>query len=102
VVEASDSGPGVLVLERDTVFVDSFTTKKAGAGPRRGPGLAMARQVIGRYPGNIVVSQEVGAYFRITLPGIFELDLKETATNVHNRERNTAPVPRVIVVDDDS
>ncbi len=87
VVEVSDSGPGILIEEREAIFVDGFTTKKVGAGLRRGLGLAMVRQLVERYHGDIVVSQEVGACFRVTLPGIFGTDLKEMATNVLNPER---------------
>jgi two-component system CitB family sensor kinase len=91
VVEVSDSGPGVRIEERDAIFVDGFTTKKVGAGLRRGLGLAMVRQLIERYHGDIKVSQEVGACFRVTLPGIFEPeskdpDMKEMATHAHNPE----------------
>jgi len=96
VVEVSDSGPGVRIEERDAIFVDGFTTKKVGAGLRRGLGLAMVRQLVERYHGDIKVSQEVGACFHVTLPGIFgpdlkepdlkEPDLKEMATRAHNPE----------------
>jgi two-component system CitB family sensor kinase len=86
VVEVSDSGPGVQAEERDAIFVDGFTTKKVGAGLRRGLGLAMVRQLVERYHGNIEVTHEVGACFRVTLPGIFEADSQQMATHAQNTE----------------
>lgn len=84
IVEVTDSGPGVPVAERETIFVDGFTTKTIGKGMRRGLGLAMVRQLVERYHGDIEVSQDVGACFRVTLPGIFELELKEGASHDHS------------------
>ncbi|KJE76074.1 sensor histidine kinase [Ferrimicrobium acidiphilum] len=92
VVEVSDSGPGVLIEEREAIFVDGFTTKKVGGGLRRGLGLAMVRQLVERYHGDVEVTQEVGACFRVTLPGIFEPEMEEPemeemAAHAQNSER---------------
>ncbi|WP_298445229.1 ATP-binding protein [Ferrimicrobium sp.] len=86
IVEVTDSGPGVRVDERDSIFVDGFTTKTIGKGLRRGLGLAMVRQLVERYHGHIEVSNDVGACFQVTLPGIFEPESREGALHDNSPE----------------
>jgi two-component system, NtrC family, sensor histidine kinase GlrK len=70
-IDVIDSGPGVPVEERDSIF-DSFFRGRAKASTRvegSGLGLAIAREFIEAHGGSIsVLAEERGAHFRVALP----------------------------------
>ncbi|MCU1493863.1 MAG: histidine kinase [Acidimicrobiaceae bacterium] len=68
-VRVSDSGPGILEADRETIFVDGWSTKQSRSGARRGLGLALVRQIVERRGGFIEVGQGEGAVFSVLLPG---------------------------------
>ncbi|WP_369372396.1 ATP-binding protein [Promicromonospora sp. Populi] len=71
VFQVSDSGPGVAEADLDRIFDRGWSTKDAAAGGR-GYGLALVRQVVESFGGDIEVSQgsgtSAGAVFTVTLP----------------------------------
>ncbi|MCU1491719.1 MAG: histidine kinase [Acidimicrobiaceae bacterium] len=68
-VRVSDSGLGVLETDRETIFVDGWSTKESKSGARRGLGLALVRQIVERRGGFIEVGRSEGAVFSVLLPG---------------------------------
>src|SRR5438270_741486 len=70
-VEVIDTGPGVPLEERESIF-DSFFRGRAKASGRiegTGLGLAIAREFVEAHGGRIsVVSETSGGHFRVTLP----------------------------------
>jgi len=70
-IEVIDTGPGVPVEERESIF-DSFFRGRAKASGRiegTGLGLAIAREFVEAHGGHIsVVSGTHGGHFRVTLP----------------------------------
>src|SRR6267378_1652684 len=70
-VDVIDTGPGVPLEERESIF-DSFFRGRAKASGRiegTGLGLAIAREFVEAHGGRIsVVSETSGAHFRVTLP----------------------------------
>jgi two-component system sensor histidine kinase GlrK len=66
-----DTGPGVPLEERESIF-DSFFRGRAKASGRiegTGLGLAIAREFVEAHGGRIsVVSETSGGHFRVTLP----------------------------------
>jgi two-component system, CitB family, sensor kinase len=62
----ADNGPGVGDTER--IFTDGYSTKQPREGAPRGLGLALVHRLVVRNAGRIVVSNEGGAVFRVTLP----------------------------------
>jgi two-component system sensor histidine kinase GlrK len=70
-VDVIDSGPGVPLEERESIF-DSFFRGRAKASGRiegTGLGLAIAREFVEAHGGRIsVVSETSGGHFRVTLP----------------------------------
>ncbi len=69
-----DSGTGIPIANRESVFEPSFTTKGAGKGT--GLGLAVSKQVVLEHRGKIVVDESPlgGARFLITFPKASEED----------------------------
>lgn len=65
-----DTGPGVPVDERESVFVPFFTTKEKGTGL----GLAICQRIAKAHQGTIVVrdAPSGGAEFLLSLPGLRE------------------------------
>jgi two-component system sensor histidine kinase GlrK len=75
VIEVLDSGPGVPVEERESIFNLFFKgrTKSDGGVKSSGLGLAIARELVEAHGGHISVVPEGGggphgAHFRVTLP----------------------------------
>ncbi|HZO00784.1 MAG TPA: HAMP domain-containing sensor histidine kinase [Burkholderiales bacterium] len=70
-IDVIDSGPGVPVEERESIF-DSFFRGRAKASTRvegSGLGLAIAREFVEAHGGKIsVLAEERGAHFRVALP----------------------------------
>ncbi|HXM81425.1 MAG TPA: HAMP domain-containing sensor histidine kinase [Burkholderiales bacterium] len=70
-VDVIDSGPGVPMEERESIF-DSFFRGRAKASGRiegTGLGLAIAREFVEAHGGRIsVVTETSGGHFRVTLP----------------------------------
>lgn len=67
--EVADSGPGVPTPDRISIFADGYTTKCSPSGARRGLGLALVHKLVTRRGGIVSVEREVGATFRVRLPG---------------------------------
>ncbi|MBV9445396.1 MAG: sensor histidine kinase [Streptosporangiaceae bacterium] len=67
-IRVRDSGPGVPLQMRETIFMDGVTTKSSVTGARRGLGLALVRQVVEGKGGMISVGQDGGAVFTAVLP----------------------------------
>src|SRR4051794_1490882 len=65
-IEVSDNGAGVQHIDR--VFTDGYTTKPPRDGAPRGLGLALVHRLVVRNQGQIVVTNNGGASFRVTLP----------------------------------
>lgn len=76
VVTVDDRGPGIAPQEREQVFEpfrqldEARNRDRKGAGGGAGLGLAIARQVVERHRGTIVIEDapQQGARFRVTLP----------------------------------
>jgi two-component system sensor histidine kinase GlrK len=74
VIEVVDSGPGVAVEERESIFnlffrgrrVEGATT--GGHVKSSGLGLAIARELVEAHGGQIAVAEGPGGHFRVTLP----------------------------------
>ena len=66
VLTIGDSGPGVPVAKRETIFAPNFSTKRKGSGL----GLAIARRIVEDHGGEISVEDNtpLGARFVIELP----------------------------------
>jgi two-component system sensor histidine kinase GlrK len=71
VIEVIDSGPGIPVEERESIFNLFFRGRtKAESAPVKGSGLglAIARELVEAHGGRIAVVGEAGGHFRVTLP----------------------------------
>ena len=68
-LRVSDSGPGIVEVARESIFVDGWTTKDSRTGARRGLGLALVRQIVERRGGFVEVGNREGAVFSVLLPG---------------------------------
>jgi two-component system CitB family sensor kinase len=68
VVQVRDSGAGVPEDLVHRIFVEGFTTKRTKGGRRRGLGLALVREVAGRYGGEVSVQNDGGALFEARVP----------------------------------
>src|SRR6185503_5141856 len=68
VVEVSDSGPGVALVDRERIFDPFVTTKPVGVGT--GLGLFVCRNVVRGLGGEVTVGDRPGggALFRVLLP----------------------------------
>lgn len=66
-IAVSDSGPGVPVHMRETIFERGFSTKPAGA-EGRGVGLALVREIVDGAEGSLVLDDDAPTTFRIVLP----------------------------------
>ena len=72
-VRVRDSGPGVDPAIVDEIFRDGFTTKVAAGAARRGLGLALVSQEVRRRGGRVMVANDGGAVFTVSLPLAGEL-----------------------------
>lgn len=65
-IEISDSGPGILLEDKEKLFLPHYSTKKKGTGL----GLAIVNQVINEHNGSISIEniQPHGAKFTIQIP----------------------------------
>ncbi|HWD21838.1 MAG TPA: HAMP domain-containing sensor histidine kinase [Burkholderiales bacterium] len=71
VIDVMDSGPGVPVEERESIFNLFFRGRSKGDGGRikgSGLGLAIARELVEAHGGQIAVVAGGGGHFRVTLP----------------------------------
>ena len=68
VMQVQDSGAGVPPELIDRIFVEGFTTKRRPGGPRRGFGLALAREIAKRHGGDITVGSDRATVFVARLP----------------------------------
>jgi two-component system sensor histidine kinase GlrK len=72
IIEVLDTGPGVPVEERESIFNLFFRGRTNGSEVRvkgSGLGLAIARELVEAHGGQIaVVAGEAGGHFRVTLP----------------------------------
>ncbi|MEU6996389.1 sensor histidine kinase [Streptomyces sp. NPDC046465] len=69
-LQVRDSGPGVPVGQRETIFTEGWTTKEPPAHGKRGIGLALVRRLAERQGGRARVGEapEGGAEFTVVLP----------------------------------
>ena len=65
-IVVADNGPGVEHVDR--VFTDGYSTKPPRDGAPRGLGLALVHRLVVRNSGQISVTNDNGAAFRVTLP----------------------------------
>jgi PAS domain S-box-containing protein len=100
-IEVADSGPGVPVADRASIFEPFFSTKALGEGT--GLGLFVSRNIIRDFGGEITVGDrpEGGAIFRVVLPGLhgnrqYEPESPETPDDEEVRRK-----ARILVIDDD-
>ncbi|NKI42808.1 sensor histidine kinase [Streptomyces physcomitrii] len=70
VLEVRDTGPGVPEAERESVFVEGWSTKRPPAHGKRGIGLALVRRLAERQGGSATVDETPhgGARFTVVLP----------------------------------
>ena len=72
IIEVLDTGPGVPLEERESIFNLFFRGRTNGSEVRvkgSGLGLAIARELVEAHGGQIaVVAGEAGGHFRVTLP----------------------------------
>ncbi len=68
-LRVSDSGPGIRAADRESIFLDGWSTKDSRTGARRGLGLALVRQTVERRGGFVEVGGHEGAVFSVLLPG---------------------------------
>ena len=68
VISVHDSGPGVPVSLNGQIFQEGFSTKSGPGRARRGFGLALVRQVVHRYGGEVTVVNDGGALFTVRIP----------------------------------
>ncbi|MHC0429318.1 sensor histidine kinase [Streptomyces sp. O3] len=66
-VRVADSGSGVDGAHLDAIFTRGWTTKSAAGARGRGLGLALVKQVISRYGGEVEVGAGNGAVFTVRL-----------------------------------
>ena len=100
-IEVADSGPGVPVSDRASIFEPFFSTKGLGEGS--GLGLFVSRNIIRDFGGEITVSdrQEGGALFRVVLPGLHGSHPSEPVPTPLPRAPKPAHGARILIVDDD-
>ncbi|MFD4834448.1 ATP-binding protein [Streptomyces uncialis] len=70
VLRVRDTGPGVPPEQRETIFMEGWTTKKVPARGKRGIGLALVRRLAERQGGGAEVGEgpDGGAEFIVRLP----------------------------------
>ncbi|MGW2179282.1 sensor histidine kinase [Streptomyces sp. NPDC001732] len=70
VLRVRDSGPGVPPGQRETIFMEGWSTKEIPAHGKRGLGLALVRRLAERQGGGATVDEAVdgGAEFTVVLP----------------------------------
>jgi two-component system sensor histidine kinase GlrK len=71
VIDVMDSGPGVPLEERESIFNLFFRGRGKGDSGRikgSGLGLAIARELVEAHGGQIAVVGGSGGHFRVTLP----------------------------------
>ncbi|MER5715337.1 sensor histidine kinase [Streptomyces sp. NPDC002132] len=70
VLRVRDTGPGIPVEHRDSVFTEGWSTKKPPAHGKRGIGLSLVRRLAERQGGSACVDEALGggAEFTVVLP----------------------------------
>lgn len=68
-IRVADTGPGVDDAQLESIFTRGWTTKRPSGARGRGLGLALVRQVIDRYGGEVEVGRGDGAVFTVRLGG---------------------------------
>lgn len=81
VLRVRDSGPGVPADQRETVFVEGWSTKEPPAHGKRGIGLALVRRFAERQGGTAEVTQSPlgGAEFVVVLPEALTVDVPDVS-----------------------
>ena len=100
-IEVADSGPGVPVADRASIFEPFFSTKALGEGT--GLGLFVSRNIIRDFGGEITVGDrpEGGAIFRVTLPGLHGSRPPEPEPPAVPQDTEATRKARILVIDDD-
>jgi two-component system CitB family sensor kinase len=73
-IQVRDSGPGVPDALADRVFAEGFSTKPKTPGRPRGLGLALVRETVRRYHGQLTLTNDAGAVFTVSLPVASDID----------------------------
>ena len=68
VIRVRDTGGGVPEAIAGKVFTEGFSTKPKTRGRPRGLGLALVRETVRRYGGEVMVANDGGAVFTVRLP----------------------------------
>lgn len=95
-----DSGPGVPEALQSRIFRPFFTTKSAEQGT--GLGLALVRQIIDRYQGDVRVgssSELGGARFEAWVPCVRPRSATPIGSSIPRKGRRERP--RILVIDDE-
>lgn len=90
VLTVRDTGPGVPVAQRESVFLEGWSTKEPPAHGKRGIGLPMVRRLAERQGGTVTLAESAsgGAEFVVVLPEAFaESMAREAAPDVTEEVR---------------
>jgi PAS domain S-box-containing protein len=100
-IEVADSGPGVPLADRASIFEPFFSTKALGEGT--GLGLFVSRNIIREFGGEITVGDrpEGGALFRVVLPGLHGSRSSEPEPPAAPQNTEVGRKARILVIDDD-
>src|SRR5204862_586024 len=83
-IEINDNGPGVPAALSGKVFEPFFSTKEVGEGT--GLGLSIAMGIAEAHGGSLtLIPTEVGACFRLSLPGTTEIDQIPSLVSISSR-----------------
>jgi PAS domain S-box-containing protein len=83
-IEINDNGPGVPAALSGKVFEPFFSTKEVGEGT--GLGLSIAMGIAEAHGGSLtLIPTEVGACFRLSLPGTTEIDQIPSLVSIASR-----------------
>jgi CheY-like chemotaxis protein len=100
-IEVADSGPGVPIGDRASIFEPFFSTKALGDGT--GLGLFVSRNIVRDFGGEITVGDrpEGGALFRVVLPGLRRHRESEPQRTAVPLGTGDVRAGRILIIDDD-
>jgi two-component system CitB family sensor kinase len=96
VLRVTDSGPGVPVAQRESIFTEGWSTKELPAHGKRGLGLALVRRLAERQGGTARVGESAcgGAEFTVVLPEALAGPGEEVAPGRAGQEAPVDPTVR--------